>query len=571
MLELAMTAFLPRDLPAIPLEHAQHISDLHSKLRTPGTAFAPDYEAGFSAHSHLHLSRLPGSAGVLAPPRLRRRKDLPVFYLRYAISELRRRKGRTIVTSLGLGIGVGLVVTVVALSNGLDEAQSKVLKPLTGVGTDMSVSRPLEVSGSGSDQTFQAGPGGPPQLSAKEQRQLRKENGGVQFGLQRLGDPGERFSDDNFITTDLSFPEKRATQVAAVDGVSDTAPALTLNLMHVSGKVPETSGTAQFGAPGAGGPPNSINFDQSTISGVDTSAPDLALVTPSQVIRGDYFSSGKNAKRQAVVSQSYANDNQLSVGDEIKVKDDQFKIVGIAQAPLGGQASDIYLRLGVLQKLSDREGRINVLRVRAESADQVESVADGIEQSFAGSKVTTAKDLADRVSGSLVDAKDLSNKLGTALAIVALAAAFLIAILLTLSSVSKRTRELGTLKALGWRQRLVVRQVTGESLAQGALGGLLGVAIGIVGAALITAFGPTLEATVPGAATGGPGGPPGLGAFGQGQITAGSSNISLTAPVDVSSLLLAIGLALLGGLLAGAIGASRAAHLRPAEALRSLE
>ena len=85
-----------------------------------------------------------------------------MFYLRYAISELRRRKGRTIVTSLGLGIGVGLVVTVVALSNGLDEAQSKVLKPLTGVGTDMSVSRPLNVSGSGSNQSFQPGSGPPP-------------------------------------------------------------------------------------------------------------------------------------------------------------------------------------------------------------------------------------------------------------------------------------------------------------------------------------------------------------------------------------------------------------------------
>ncbi len=490
-----------------------------------------------------------------------------MFYLRYAISELRRRKGRTIVTSLGLGIGVGLVATVVALSNGLDEAQSKVLEPLTGVGTDMSVSRPLQVSGSGSDQTFTPGSGGPPQLSAKEQRELRRENGGVRFGLQNLGNPGEHFSTDNFITTDLSFPESEAKKVAAVGGVSETAPALTLNLMHVSGRVPENAQRPPAGGAAIGvGPPNSINFDQSTISGVDTSAPDLALVTPSQLIRGQYFHSGKGAKHQAVLSQSYANDNKLSVGDPITVHDEKFKITGIARAPLGGQASDIYLRLGVLQKLSDREGRINVLRVRAASAGQVDSVAKGIEVTFAGSKVTTAKDLADRVSGSLVDAKNLSDKLGTALAIVALAAAFMIASLLTLSSVSKRTRELGTLKAIGWRQRLVVRQVTAESLAQGALGGLLGLAIGIGGAALISAFGPTLQATVAQAATAA-----GPGAFGQGQITTGSSSISLTAPVDLSTLLLAIGLALLGGLLAGAVGASRAARLRPAEALRSLE
>ena len=73
-----------------------------------------------------------------------------MFYLSYIGAELRRRAGRTALTALGLGVGVGLVVTVTALSNGLDDAQQKVLKPLTGVGTDMSVTRPLRVSGSGS-------------------------------------------------------------------------------------------------------------------------------------------------------------------------------------------------------------------------------------------------------------------------------------------------------------------------------------------------------------------------------------------------------------------------------------
>jgi ABC-type antimicrobial peptide transport system permease subunit len=170
------------------------------------------------------------------------------------------------------------------------------------------------------------------------------------------------------------------------------------------------------------------------------------------------------------------------------------------------------------------------------------------------------------VSGSLVDAKNLSGKLGTALAIVGLTAAFLIAGFLTLSSVNKRTRELGTLKAIGWPQRLVVRQVTAESLAQGALGGLLGALLGIGGAALASALAPTLEATVA-SATGG-GGPFG---FGQAQVASGSSTVSLDATVDGSLLLLAVGLALLGGLLSGLVGGVRAARLRPAAALRSVE
>jgi hypothetical protein len=34
-----------------------------------------------------------------------------VFYFTYLLSELRRRKGRTLLTALGLAVGVGLVVT----------------------------------------------------------------------------------------------------------------------------------------------------------------------------------------------------------------------------------------------------------------------------------------------------------------------------------------------------------------------------------------------------------------------------------------------------------------------------
>ena len=484
-----------------------------------------------------------------------------MFYIRYLAAELRRRPGRTALTALGLAVGVGLVVIVGALSKGLDDAQDEVLEPLTGVGTDLSVSRPLAVRDEGGSSA--AGPAGAfGQLSPREQRQLERENdNALNFDLADLGDPGERFSVDRFLTTELSFPTAEVAEIRNLDGAGDAAASLTLNAVHIEGRVPEAS--TPGGAALHGG---SFDVTSVTVSGVDVRKRGLALVTPDQISSGRYLSeSPKRARGEAVLDLGYARQNGIGVGDELSVAGGEFEVVGLASSPLGGDASNAYVELARLQRLSGRRGRANEIQVRAESADAVDGLADRIAGQLAGAEVVTAADLADRVGGSLADADDLSSKLGTALAIVALLAAFLIATLLTLSSVQKRIRELGTLKALGWRQRLVVRQVTGESLVQGALGGLLGAAIGFGGAAVIEAIGPTLEASVEEQSN------EGFDPFGQGNVAAASADVVLGAPVDPGLLALGIGLAIAGGLLAGAAGGLRAARLRPAEALRSAE
>jgi ABC-type antimicrobial peptide transport system permease subunit len=489
-----------------------------------------------------------------------------MFYVTYMAAELRRRLGRTILTALGLGIGVGLVVTVTALSNGLDDAQAKILEPLTGVGTDMSVSRPIQFTDSGN------GPFGG--LSDKEREQLRRENGGGRFGLQNLGNPGDKFSRDTFVSTaQLSMPATDVMKISKIDGVASAAGGLTLNSLHIEGTVPEQQQQpGQFGGPGSGGgPPRNINATSLSVSGVDQTQKALGAVTPGQIVKGHYFGSGD--KRQAILNESYASSNELSVGDTAKLGGKAFTVIGIAETPLGGQSSDVYVKLSQLQQLSVRKGRVNTIYVRADSASDVSAVSSEIQSTVDGASVTTAADLAKRVSGTLVDAKNLASKLGGALAIVALLAAFLIASLLTLSSVTKRIREFGTLKALGWSQWLVVRQVTGESLFQGLLGGAIGVCLGIAGAAAIAAFSPSLTATVSNGAqqTGGFFGGGGPGPFGQGQVAAQATNVALGAPVSVTLVVAAVGLAVLGGLTAGAVGSLRASRLRPADALRHID
>ena len=498
-----------------------------------------------------------------------------MFFFKYILSELRRRRGRTILTALGLAVGVALVVMVNGLSTGLDNAQATVLKPLTGIGTDMSVSRPLKVTTNGK--------GGFAALSKSQQEQLRSEvgpGGGVNFASLKAG---SKVDTDTFRASgNLTFSATKLTSLSKISDVQAVAGSLTLTDTHISGTVPKikitqsrTSGGRHGGGGGFGPASGALNGGSLTtastsVTGVDQTQPTLAAVTPSQITKGSYFTSGGNAY-EAIVSTGYANSANLSVGSKITLGGKTFDVIGISSAPLGGTASDIYVKLATLQKVSGYTGQIDTAEVEAASASDVTAVAATISKDFTGSSVTTASDLASRVSGSLTDAKSLSSKLGTALEIIALIAAVLIASLLTLASVAKRTREIGTLKAIGWSRWQVVRQICGEALGQGVAGGVIGVLLGVGGIAAIDARGWTLKATgaSPAAAAGGGGG----GFFGQAAaaITSGTTAVKINATASIELIAIAVGLAILGGLVSGAIGGLRAARLRPAAALRTVE
>ena len=70
--------------------------------------------------------------------------------------------------------------------------------------------------------------------------------------------------------------------------------------------------------------------------------PGLAMVTPEQFIEGCYFSdTPEHARGEAVIDLAYARQNGVSVGDrtELAGEGEEFDVVGLASAPLGGVAS----------------------------------------------------------------------------------------------------------------------------------------------------------------------------------------------------------------------------------------
>ena len=171
-----------------------------------------------------------------------------------------------------------------------------------------------------------------------------------------------------------------------------------------------------------------------------------------------------------------------------------------------------------------------------------------------------------------------------------LIASFFLASLLTMAAVTRRIREFGTLKALGWKSRRIVFQVMGEAVAIGIVGGVIGVGLGFAGVALVNKFSSPLTASLASNTTGsatpggarqfgggggggfptsgtGGGNNPFRGAFSNAARTAGTVTEHLHAPVTIAVIIVAVGLAILGGLIAGAFGGWRAARLRPADAL----
>jgi ABC-type antimicrobial peptide transport system permease subunit len=312
-------------------------------------------------------------------------------------------------------------------------------------------------------------------------------------------------------------------------------------------------------------PQTDIKTSSYTIGGVDQTQPDIGLVTTQQVTAGRYLSA--DGGKEALLAATYAKRQGLKVGSTLVLNGKKFEVVGLVSPPLGGQSADVYLPLKQLQSLAGQKGLGNVILVRADDSSSVGAVQKAIEDKLGtNAQVATASDVADTITGSLVDAANLSRNLGLVLSIVVAAAAFLMAALLTLSSVGKRVRELGTLKAIGWTQRLVVRQVVGESAAQGIAGGVLGIGLGVAAAALFNAFGPQLTAS---STSGGDAGD--LLGLGSATVRTATADISLHASLTFALLLLGLALALAGGLLAGVAGGLRAGRLRPADALRSVE
>jgi len=407
----------------------------------------------------------------------------PIELVRFAVGAITAHPMRSVLTSLGVVIGVAAVIMMTSIGLG---AQQNVEKALSSLGTNMLVVRSGAPRGAGGGFVRGAGGGG------------------------------------------TTLTAKDAEAIRALDGVLAVSPAV--------------NGNAQLVYDGA-------NWS-SRIEGV---TPDYLIARDLTIAQGQMFdeAAAESGRKVAVIGQTVVTElfgeGADPVGQRIRVGPIPFTVIGVlsAKGQSGFQDQDDIVVVPLDAARSRIIGRgvsgdqVNQIYVKAVDEDalyQLEQDTAALLRERHRIQVGADDDFNVQNLTSIQEAAQSSTATFTIL-LAAVAGVSLVVggvgiMNIMLVSVTERTREIGLRMAIGARRGDVLIQFALESVTLSLLGGLIGLAIGVGGALLMSQFG-DWPAAIP----------------------------AWAAP-------LAIGFSTFVGVVFGAYPAWRAAQLDPIEALR---
>ena len=228
----------------------------------------------------------------------------------------------------------------------------------------------------------------------------------------------------------------------------------------------------------------------------------------------------------------------MTTGDTLQIEGTPFKICAVYHGPSALEAGAVILPLDQLQQLSSLQGKVSTIHVKLRPApagisenQYMKQAETQIEAALPGLRAVPAEERAsDNQFVKLAHASAWGTS-SIALIIGVLGIANTMAM-----SVFERTKEIGILRALGWKRWQVLVLIQLEAITLGIGGGCAGIVLGWCALKIL--------AIIPQTAS----------------VVSASINVGLLAK--------ALGIALLAGLIAGALPAWRGAQLSPVEALR---
>ena len=246
----------------------------------------------------------------------------------------------------------------------------------------------------------------------------------------------------------------------------------------------------------------------------------------------------QDGQPQVILGDLLARNLNKKVGETIDMQGATFTVMGIYHGGTALEASAVIMPLDQLQQLSSLQGKVSGFHVRLRPAPEGESpdhylkrAQAEIEAALPGLDAQLASERAS--SNQFVE---LAHAVAWGISCIALMMGILGIANTMAMSVFERTREIGILRALGWKRWRVLLLIQTEASVLGLSGGIIGIGLGWGALRLLAAQPQT------------------------------ASIVSASFPVLL--LAEALGIAVLAGLAAGAMPAWHAAHLSPVEALR---
>jgi len=305
-------------------------------------------------------------------------------------------------------------------------------------------------------------------------------------------------------------------------------------------------------------------------------------ILPTNITAGRNLQAGDSGV--VLLSENNSAYFNVGVGGTVNILGQNFQVIGIHGTSSVSDTMTLYMNLTDAQTLTNNTGYITSLEVFADNAADVSAVASAVSSLHPELDVTTSQtrltQLQNLESTYQADLNSTQSTYQTEVQaaqttmnqtnsqafeeiIVAVVATSLIVLFVMLYTVRERTKEIGTLKAIGFSNFTVMSQFMLEGVLLSVLAGAVAVVIGTVAVPFLSSvLLPHVSSTLNLFGTN-------TRVFGVGaDPTAVTAATTVTASLSPELMLLAFG----GAILLGAIGslypAWRAARTRPAEAMR---
>jgi putative ABC transport system permease protein len=253
------------------------------------------------------------------------------------------------------------------------------------------------------------------------------------------------------------------------------------------------------------------------------------------------FTSGgrfHNGKPEIILGEMLAKNLGKKVGDTVVLQGSPFTVTGIYHGGTALEAGAVIMPLDQQQLLSGQQGKVSGFHVRLRPAPKGESPEHYLKRSQAEIEAAlpglNAQAAADRAANNQF--VGLAHAVAWGTSCIALLMGILGIANTMAMSVFERTREIGILRAIGWKAWRVLLLIQVEATVLGFVGGFIGIGFGWGALHLLSALPQTASVV--------------------------STSLSWLHLVE------ALAISVLSGLIAGAYPAWRGAHLSPIEALR---